>query len=66
MWALVALTIWASPPATVPPHVSCIDGHIVENLADCPTVPRHGDNQHPPAGGGPRGLLGLGGIGGLL
>lgn len=80
MWEVIAaLTIWAIPAAPPniaqqPVHVSCLDGHIVENLSDCPVVARPGPNMSnvpygggaAPRGGGPRGLLGLGGIGGIL
>jgi hypothetical protein len=67
MWKVVAvLTIWVSPlaPPSTTPYVSCIDGHIVKTLADCPTVPRHGGPSQPPSGGGPSGGGGL--LGGLL
>lgn len=54
-------------PAPERPYISCIDGHIVEKLSDCPPMR---DNTKPtpaPIGGGPTrgGLLGLG-IGGIL
>lgn len=55
-----------APPPTLPParpYVSCIDGHVVEKLSDCPPLPRRDTNSTPPVGGG-GGLLGglLGGI----
>jgi hypothetical protein len=63
---VVALAVLMAP-LPQRPYVSCIDGHVVENLGDCPVVHK------PPAaappmtgGGGRRGLLGLGGIGGIL
>ena len=70
MWQIaVALAIFAAPAETVP-HVSCVDGHIVTSLSECPPVQHHGPNPYGggPVGGGPgrRGLLGLGGIGGIL
>lgn len=73
MWEMiVALTIWGSPALTpdLPqrPYLSCIDGHIVQNLGDCPPIPKHVDDHQIPLGGGGRrgGLLGLGGLGGIL
>lgn len=73
MWEIVvALTIWGSP-ALAPelperPYLSCIDGHIVERLSECPSLPNHRGDGPAPIGGGPvrRGLLGLGGVGGIL
>lgn len=72
MWEMIAaLTIWAAPlsPADPPqrPYLSCIDGHIVERLSDCPPIPKRGADQQVPlgGGGGRGGLLGLG-IGGIL
>lgn len=72
MWEIVvALMIWGSP-ALAPdishhPYLSCIDGHIVENLSECPIISSHQHESHAPIGGGPHrtGLLGLG-IGGIL
>lgn len=61
--AAIVLIIGVSPPASTS-WVSCIDGHIVKSLADCPTVPRHGGPGQPPSGGGPSGGGGL--LGGLL
>lgn len=72
MWEIVAaLSILAVLP--VAPHnvaerpfLSCIDGHIVQSLDECPPIPHHDQKQNPPVGGGGRGgLLGLG-IGGIL
>lgn len=59
--ALVLLVPLAPPWA---PVVSCIDGHIVVKLSDCPPVLIHRNDQHAPVGGGGGGLLGglLGGI----
>ena len=73
MWkAVVAVLIWVVPLAPQPlpesPYVSCIDGHLVKTLADCPPMPKRGGNTAPPplgGGGGHSGLLGLG-IGGIL
>ena len=76
MWkAVVAVLIWVVPLAPQPlpesPYVSCIDGHIVKNLADCPPLRRGGGGGNGSGGvplgggGGNSGLLGLG-IGGIL
>lgn len=71
MRALIAVfAIWTaplSPVADLPqrPYLSCIDGHIVEKLSDCPPPPKHGNDQPSGHGGGHSGLLGLG-IGGIL
>lgn len=69
MWKIVvAVLIWglpAAPPNFADrPYVSCIDGHIVRSLAECPPLPHHDNNQNPPVGGGGSGILGglLGGI----
>lgn len=55
----------AAPTAVARPHlVSCIDGHLVVSLDQCPPLPEH----KPPAtsvGHGGNGLLG-GLLGGLL
>jgi hypothetical protein len=67
MWEIIAaLIIWGSPPDR--PFLSCIDGHIVERLSECPPIPDHKNPSTAPIGGGPgrRGLLGLGGLGGIL
>jgi len=74
MWILVVLIgIWAHPSdspsfVTAPSYVSCIDGHLVMNLKDCPPIPIHNKNDDDPpvGGGGGGGLLGLGGLGGIL
>lgn len=69
MWKIVAVvTILVSPlaPPTSTHYVSCIDGHIVETLADCPPLPKHNGPDRPPVGGGGGGGL-LGGLlGGIL
>lgn len=79
MWKIVAaLTVWmvpAAPPPDIParPYVSCLDGHIVAVLSDCPADTRpkpllsnvpYGGAPAPRGGGGGGGLLGglLGGI----
>jgi hypothetical protein len=67
---IVALGIWAAPPAApqqLPsaPYVSCQDGHIARTLSECPTVHHTKPHQPVPYSGGGRGLLGLG-IGGIL
>lgn len=72
MEVMLALMIWGSPALSpdLPqrPYLSCIDGHIVENLSECPSIPSHQHDSPAPIGGGPgrRGLLGLGGLGGIL
>ncbi|AYB70561.1 hypothetical protein SEA_SERENDIPITOUS_19 [Mycobacterium phage Serendipitous] len=51
------------------PYVSCRDGYVAPSLDQCPVIQRHTTGPPiPPIGGGPRrrGLLGLGGVGGLL
>ena len=56
-----------SPPLT--PYVSCIDGHLVLTLADCPPPNTRTYAPSGPYGGGPvpRGGGGSGGLlGGLL
>lgn len=60
----LAFALVLAPPAAAAPYVSCIDGHIVKTLADCPPIPRHNNPDRPPIGGGNGGLLGglLGGI----
>jgi hypothetical protein len=64
MWEMIAfITIWASPPQA--PYVSCIDGHIVQTLDQCPISTKHQHSDPKPYGGGGSGLLGLG-IGGIL
>jgi hypothetical protein len=77
MWTLiVALAIAAAPPLTPPghplipqaPYVSCPDGYIAPSLDQCPP-PRVHRPPGPDVGvghGGARGLLGLGGLGGIL
>lgn len=57
---VVLLTVIALAPP--PPHVSCIDGHIVEKLSGCPPLPTHRPPGNPPIGGG----IGGGLLGGLL
>lgn len=66
---IMASLLWLAPtadanPRTAGPFISCIDGHLVKNLADCPPLPRHRNDRPPPVGGGSGGLLGglLGGI----
>lgn len=66
MWEIIAVLIILGP---VPerPYVSCIDGHIVEKLSECPQMRDSKKPAPAPIGGGPKGgLLGLGGIGGIL
>ena len=66
MWQIViAVTILTGPLAPPQrPYVSCIDGHIVKVLSECPPIPIHNKPNSPPVGGGGSGLLGglLGGI----
>lgn len=80
MWEIIlSVGIWAAPPQAPPqhilqaPYISCQDGHIVEDLSDCPIIAKHdpfpGQDQRGSGGNG--GLLGgiLGGVlglGGLL
>jgi hypothetical protein len=65
---LIALTILTMPltPPPAAPAISCIDGHIVKSLSECPPISKHGVNQAAPVGGGGSngGILGglLGGI----
>lgn len=74
MWAVItALTIAAAPPLAPPvaqaPYVSCRDGYIAPSVGECPTSTTAGiEATDPPlgGGGGRRGLLGLGGLGGFL
>ena len=57
----------ASTATVAAPVVSCIDGHIVEKLADCPTVVPHRPPAQERGTGGPRGGGLLGGLlGGIL
>ena len=64
---IAAVLFWVMPlaPPNIPdrPYVSCIDGHIVQSLAECPPIPIHNKSSNPPVGGG-GGILGglLGGI----
>lgn len=64
MLAVMSFIIIMSPPQE--PYVSCIDGHIVTSLDQCPITQKHTHEDPKPYGGGNRGLLGLGGIGGIL
>jgi hypothetical protein len=76
MWeTVVAALIWSVSPLGPPviadrPYVSCVDGHIVATLDQCPPMPPRGGAGNRstggvPIGGGGSGLLGLG-IGGIL
>jgi len=69
MWEIIATITIALSPSETPHYVSCPSGYVVENIADCPVIPKHNHyNPDAPIGGGPRGrggLLGLG-IGGIL
>lgn len=64
----VAASVLASPVlAHANPVVSCIDGHIVEKLIDCPTVVPHRPPPQERGTGGPHGGGLLGGLlGGIL
>ena len=52
-------------PASAAPYISCKDGHIVQNLSDCP-IPRQPIAVYPGGGGGGSGGGLLGTIGRLL
>jgi hypothetical protein len=68
MWEVaIAVTIWLTPPPESQ-YYSCPNGYLVKDLEDCPPVIIRRAPGNPPIGGGPgrRGLLGLGGIGGIL
>lgn len=61
------MLIWVAPMSPISempqhPYLSCIDGHIVSSLSECPPIPSHQHESIAPIGGGPRsrGLLGLG------
>lgn len=77
MWEIAVAFIISMPPVdaqvSAGPVISCIDGHIVTNIGDCPPVVKHdiggpGGSGGAPigGGGGRRGLLGLGGLLGIL
>ncbi|QHB37512.1 hypothetical protein SEA_LEOPARD_50 [Mycobacterium phage Leopard] len=70
---MILLLAGSAPVSRAAPYVSCIDGHIVSNIKDCPPVVRTPPSSGPygggpaPRGGGGRGGGLLGGIiGGIL
>jgi hypothetical protein len=62
--SLLAVASPAAPAAARPHLVSCIDGHLVTSLDQCPPIPEH-KPPSTPVGHGGNGLLG-GLLGGLV
>jgi hypothetical protein len=68
VWEIAAAVLIMTAPPPEAPYVSCPGGYIAASVDKCPPVVKHRTTDRAaPIGGGPGGLLGLGGLlGGVL